>query len=147
VGFGPGFGQGFGPGFARAESGSDPTPDQFTFVDQTDVPLSTVVVSNELGPTAFDTPAAISVVGGEYSLDGGAWTSAPGTINPGQMVRVRHTSSASNSTATNTVLTIDSVSDTFTSTTLAAQGPITSASGRKRDSRRRGWLARWMNRG
>lgn len=38
----------------------------------------------------------------------------------GNTVKVRHTSSASNSTAVNTTLTIGDVSDTFTSTTVAA---------------------------
>ena len=134
-------------GFEKESGGSDTTPDAFTFVDQTDVPLSTVTTSNEVTVEGTDAAADISVTNGEYSIDGGAWTSASGTIEPGAGVRVRHTSSGSNSTAVNTVLTIGGVSDTFTSTTLAAQGPITSAGGRKRDARRRGWMSHWMSRG
>ena len=62
--------------------------------------------------------AAISVTGGEYAINGGSYTSDAGTVENGNTVTVRHTSSASFSTATNTVLTIGGVSDTFTSTTV-----------------------------
>ncbi len=100
----------------------DTTPDQFTFTDQTNVPLSSVRTSNTITVSGIDTATNISITGGEYSLNGGAtWTSSSGTGNiaNGQTVIVRHTSSASYSTATNTTLTIGGVSDTFTSTTLA----------------------------
>lgn len=126
---------------------SDSTPTQFTFVDQADVSLSTVIQSSSITIAAIDIPAAISVVNGEYSKNGAAFTAVSGTVVLNDQVRVRHTSSAANSTAVNTVLTVDSISDTFTSTTLAAQGPITSAGGRKRDGRRRGFIGRWMSRG
>lgn len=125
---------------------SDTTPTQFTFTDQADVSLSTVIVSNSITILAIDTAAAISVANGEYSKNGAAFTAAAGTVVVNDQVRVRHTSSAANSTAVNTVLTVDVISDTFTSTTLAAQGPITSSGGRKRDGRRRGFVGRWMSR-
>lgn len=125
----------------------DTTPNAFTFSDQADVSLSTVIVSNAIAVAGIEAAAAISVSGGEYSVNGAAFTSASGTVNDGDSVRVRHTSSSANSTAVNTILTIGGVSDTFTSTTLAAQGPITSAGGRKRDGRRRGFLSLWHGRG
>ncbi len=125
----------------------DTTPNQFTFADQADVPLSTVIVSNTVTITGINAAAAISVSGGEYSVNGAAFVSSPGTVVLGDQVRARHTSSSANSTAVNTLLTVDSISDTFTSTTLVAQGPITSAGGRNRDGRRRGFIGRWMNRG
>ena len=90
----------------------DTTPDQFTFSDQTGVALSTVIESAPITVAGINTAAAISVAGGEYAIstDGGtsygAYTSAAGTVNNGNKVKVRHTSSASNSTATNTTLTI-----------------------------------------
>jgi hypothetical protein len=103
-----------------AGGGSDDVPNSFSFTDQTSVALSTVTASNTLTVSGIDTASAISVTGGEYRINGGSYTSTSGTINNGDTFQVRHTSSASFSTATNTVLTIGGVSDTFTTTTLAA---------------------------
>ena len=104
--------------FSSLTVAADSTPDAFAFVDQAGVALSSVVTSNAITVTGINTPAAITVSGGEYSIDGGAFTAAAATVAGGSTVRVRHTSSASFSTATNTTLAIGGVSDTFTSTTL-----------------------------
>jgi hypothetical protein len=103
---------------------ADTTPDPFTFIDATGVALSVLAESNVITVSGITAPAAISVTGGEYSVNTGsgfgAYTTTPATIANGNTARVRHTSSASYSTAVNTVLTIGGVSDTFTTTTLAA---------------------------
>jgi len=101
------------------------TPNAFTFTDVTGVALSTVQTSNAITVSGITAPAAITIVGGQYELNSsGTWTSSPGTVANTNTVRVRHTSSATNSTAVNTTLTIGGVSDTFTSTTLAdGNGP------------------------
>jgi hypothetical protein len=108
---------------------TDTTPDAFIFVDQTNVARSTVVPSAAITVAGINAASAISVTGGEYQINAGAWTTSAGTVTNGQTVSVRHTSSASSSTATNTVLTIGGVSDTFTTTTLPAgyvsQGGLT----------------------
>lgn len=109
----------------REASTGDTTPDQFTFTDQTDVALSTLTTSNTITITGIDTAANISVTGGEYSINAGAYTSVAGTVSLNDTVTVRHTSSALNSTATDTTLTVDTISDVFTSTTLAATALIT----------------------
>jgi hypothetical protein len=98
----------------------DSTPDPFAFTDVVNVALSTLQTSNTVTITGINTDAAISVTGGEYSINGGAFTAAAGTVVDGDDVAVRHTSSGSFSTAVNTVLTVGGVSDTYTSTTLAA---------------------------
>jgi hypothetical protein len=79
-----------------------------------------VQTSNAIVVGGINAPAAISVAGGSYSIDGGPFTSVAGTVQSGQSVRVQHTAASQFSTATNTTLTIGGVSDTFTSTTLAA---------------------------
>lgn len=106
--------------------GPDTTPDAFTFTDQTDVARSTVITSAPITVAAIDAAANISVTGGEYSINGGAFTSSSGigAVVNGDQIRARHTSSASYSTAANTAVTIGGVSDTFTSTTLAEPAPI-----------------------
>ena len=105
--------------FTSTTLAQDTTPDAFTFTDQTDVPLSTTITSNSITVSGINSAAPISVTGGAYSINGGAFTSVAGTVNNGDSVRVQHTSSASFSTNTDTTLTIGGVSDTFTSTTLA----------------------------
>lgn len=98
---------------------ADTTPAAFNFTDVTGADISSVVTSNSITPTGYNSAAAISITGGEYSIDAGAFTSSPGTISPGSSVRVRLTSSDSYSTAVNAVLTIGGVSDTFTATTMS----------------------------
>ncbi|MEM6730006.1 MAG: hypothetical protein AAF658_00535 [Myxococcota bacterium] len=109
-------------GDSSGSGSSDATPDDFVFVDQSDVALGEVITSNTVSITGINTSASISVTDGEYSIDGGAFTSAAGTINNNQTVAVRHTSSASINTSTNTTLSVGNVSDTFTSTTADAAG-------------------------
>jgi uncharacterized delta-60 repeat protein len=100
---------------------ADTTPDAFTFVDASNVTLSTVTVSATVTIAGISSAASVSVTGGEYSVGCTAtFTAAAGTVSQGQTICVRHTSSATNSTAVNTVLTVGGVSDTFTSTTMAA---------------------------
>ncbi len=105
--------------------GSDTTPDPFTFTPQTGVALSTPITSNVITVSGITAAASISVTGGEYNINGGAFTSAAGTVNNGYTVQVRHTSAATNSTTVNTILTIGGVSGTFSSTTLAGGGSDT----------------------
>jgi Abnormal spindle-like microcephaly-assoc'd, ASPM-SPD-2-Hydin len=99
---------------------ADIIPDPFTFTDQTNVALSTVITSNTITVSGIDAASPISItVGGTYSINGGAYTNAGGTVSNGNTVTVRQTSSGSYSTTTNATLTIGGVSDTFSVTTQA----------------------------
>ncbi len=104
----------------------DATPDSFMFNDQPNVARSSQVISNTITVAGIAVPVAISIsslVTAEYSIDGGAFTPAAGTVSNGQTVTVRQTSSAAYSTPTEATLTIGGISDTFTATTLAAPPP------------------------
>jgi hypothetical protein len=107
--------------FSVTTRAPDTTPDAFTFTDQNDVEKETLVTSNAISVSGIEVPVEISISGadGEYSIDGGSFTSASGTIANGQSVVVRVTSSSEFSTATETTLTIGGVNDTFTVTTRA----------------------------
>jgi len=98
---------------------ADIIPDVFTFVDQTNVPLNLAIISDGITITGINSSAAISVTNGEYSINGGAFTSNNGVVNNGNAVRVRHTSAVTISTPTDTLLDIGGITDTFTSTTSA----------------------------
>jgi hypothetical protein len=99
----------------------DTTPDPFTFVAQTNVALNTLVTSNSIAVTGLNAPSPISVTSGSYSINGGTFTSAVGTVNNGDSVRVQLMSSGSYATTTIATLTIGGVSGTFIVTTQISQ--------------------------
>ena len=98
----------------------DSVPDPFLFVDQTGVALSTILSSNVITVTGIDIDVAISVVGGSYSVNGGAFTTAPGFVRNNDTVQLRVTSAPLKGEAVNVALYIGSITDTFTITTAAA---------------------------
>ena len=96
----------------------DTLVDTFNFTDESAVTLSSTITSNVITISGINAPATISVVGGSYSIDSGAFTTSPGIVLNGQTVTVQHTSAETLSTVTDTTLTIGVVSDTFSSTTF-----------------------------
>lgn len=100
---------------------ADEVPNAFSFTDATNVNLSATATSNAITVAGLGSGAStpVTVSNGEYRKNGGSWTTSAGAAVNGDQFEVRHTSSASYVTATNTVLTIGGVSDTFTSTTRA----------------------------
>lgn len=98
---------------------ADTTPDAFSLTAQSDVPLNTAITSNAITVSGINAPASISISGGQYAINGGAYTSAAGSVNNGNTVTVRLQSSSSHSTSTTATLTIGGVSAAFTVTTEA----------------------------
>ena len=96
----------------------DTTPNAFNFSAVTDVALSTVVESDTITVAGIDAASSISIVGGEFSIAGGAYTNVTSTVTVGQSVTLRQTSSDTYSTTTEAVLTIGGVSGIFSVTTL-----------------------------
>ena len=96
----------------------DSMPDAFSFPAVTGAAVSTIVQSAQITVSGISAPAAIGVAGGEYSINGGAFTSQPGTVVNGNTVRVRLTSAPIGSTTTSAALTIGGVSALFSVTTL-----------------------------
>jgi hypothetical protein len=105
--------------FTTTTETRDTTPDAFAFVDQGDVGLGVPVTSAPITVAGINDAVTLSVSGGTYSLNGGAFTAVAGTARAGDTIRVQHTAALTPETATNTVLTVGGVSDTFTSTTVA----------------------------
>jgi N-acetylneuraminic acid mutarotase len=96
------------------------------FAAQGGVETSTPASSNTVTVAGINWPSAVSVSGGEYSVNGGAYLSAPGTVNNGDTVRLHQTSSASYSTRTDTVLTVGGISSSFSVTTRTPLQPAIS---------------------
>lgn len=97
----------------------DSTPDAFSFVDQTDVEPGSVNISNTITISGINTATVISISNGEYAINGGSYTTVNGEVVNGNTVNIRQTASSSYLTTTNTNLTVGSVSDTFSITTIA----------------------------
>jgi len=101
------------------------TIDPFYFTDLTNQPLNTLTASNTILIGGNTIAVPISITGGEYSINGGAWVTSAGTVNAGDTVQVRHTTSGAYATTVNTTLVVSGYSDTFTTTTIAAPVPVT----------------------
>lgn len=99
-------------------------PSAFSFPAPAAVAPSTIVTSTPATTiTGLGAPSPISVVGGTYSINGGAFTAAPGSITNNQTVAVRVTSSGTASGVVVATVTIGGVPGSFTVTTLGSTIP------------------------
>ena len=99
------------------------TPQQFIFIDKVNQQPSTLVESNTISVDGIDTSTTISIVGGEYQINGGVWTSSAGVVSNNDFVKVRVLTSASNRDTVSATLTIGGYSDTFSVTTISSSVP------------------------
>lgn len=90
----------------------------FSFIALINQALTTLVYSYSILVFGNTIPAPISVTWGEYSINLGSFTSVAGTVNAGDTVIVRQTTSGSYNTLTTATLTIDGQSAPFNATTL-----------------------------
>jgi hypothetical protein len=106
--------------FSVTTVAKDTTPNAFSFIDQTNLPLNTPVMSNSISIIGINAATAITVSGGSYSINGGAFVTKAGTVTNGNTVTVKMTSATTNGTTKNTTLTVGGISDTFSATTIAS---------------------------
>ena len=104
---------------ALTGTGTSAVPNAFSFLALTGVDPSSVQISNAITVSGSNVASPISITGGEYSINGGAFTAVAGLVSPGAQVRVRLTAAASYTTAVKASLTIDGVSAPFSVTTRA----------------------------
>lgn len=104
------------------------TPDAFAFPAHAGVLTGEAVVSNVITAYGIRAPAAISITGGEYSVNGGPFTAAPGTVSNRDRVAVRVVASPLVATTTGATLTIGGVAATFDVTTFVPGTPFTAVS-------------------
>lgn len=114
----------------------DTIPSAFSFTAITDADVSTSYTSDPIAVAgidgtytsdAGDIPLGVpmTITNAEYSVNGGPWTSVGQEVNLGDEIRVRITSSASNSTEVTATLNINGVTADFSVTTAAAAVDIT----------------------
>ncbi len=101
------------------QAATDTAPNAFGFTPQNGVAVGTVLTSNTITPAGYNAAAAISVSGGSYSINGGAFVTAVGVISPGQSVTLRLTSAPGNGIQSCANLNIGGVTGSFCATTVA----------------------------
>jgi hypothetical protein len=106
-------------GATCTQATADTTPDAFSFTAKLKQPINTLVTSGTITVTGINAAAAISITGGSYKIDSGAWTKTAGQVNDGQKVVVSHVTSGSFETEVKTTLTIGGVNGEFKSKTDA----------------------------
>lgn len=106
----------------RGSPAIDTVPDDFAFSPKAVATLDTDIVSDPVMITGINSPA--SIAGGPYSINGGAFTTAAGTVNAGDFVRALAHSSTQTSVEVSTAVTIGGITRTFKVTTAESQVPI-----------------------
>jgi hypothetical protein len=97
----------------------DTTPNSFTFTNLTNQAVSTTVMSDVVTVAGFDGPLSVSISGQgspQIQIAGGSWV-ASGSINPGQTLRARMTTSSSFNTAHGVTVSLGTLSTNWTATT------------------------------
>jgi hypothetical protein len=102
----------------------DHTPDAFSFATRTKAAPGTWIESEAVTISGINVPVVMTIHGGEYSIDGGAYRKHPGTVRNGQQVLVRVRSSPESSGIVSAKLRIGTVSRTFTVKTVNYTGRV-----------------------
>jgi acid phosphatase len=105
---------------ACGDDHDDGSPDAISFTAVTNVPLSSVQTSNAVKISGINKTVTIAIIGGSYSINGGIYTNATGTVKNGDSVTVQETASGSPGTAATAQLTVGTVSTPFSVTTIDA---------------------------
>ncbi|MGC3980189.1 MAG: hypothetical protein QM808_02925 [Steroidobacteraceae bacterium] len=92
---------------------ADTTPDAFSFQKSFNAIRGAWITSNSVIIAGTNAPAPISIENGEYSINGGSFTSAAGTIGTAQTLIVRVKAAATYAKTTQVRVTVGSVAGTF----------------------------------
>lgn len=101
----------------------DQTPDSFTFGSRTVTAPQAQVVSNSITVSGVDGSTTVFVTGGEFSVNGGAFTTSDVLVSAGDTVALRATAPSTPGQSI-VVVTIGGVQATFTVALAAGQGPV-----------------------
>ncbi|MCV6604849.1 MAG: hypothetical protein OIF34_06070, partial [Porticoccaceae bacterium] len=117
-------GCGGGGGGSTPAPSVDQTPNNFSFATLSGFDLDEPATSENIQVSGINASTGISVSGGEYSVNGAAYTSNSGNVNNGDSIRVRLQTSAEEAAESQATLTIGGVSADFTVTTRSADDLI-----------------------
>ena len=100
---------------------ADIEPDAFAFTPKTEVFLNTLVESDTITITGLNIATEVSIVDGEFSINGGDYTAVASTITSGQTIQVRATSGATANASKPASLKVGSLTREFDITTRTAE--------------------------
>jgi len=104
--------------FYSVTSEPDTAPDCFDFGTRTHVIGNASVESDVITLTGFNLPTdVVPGPGAEYRIDGREWTTASGTLEPGQTLQMRHLSNKRKNSVRRTHLRVGGVTGHFTTRT------------------------------
>ena len=116
-------GSGGGGGKEPPIAPPDTTPNAFTIPAEQDVEPGEEVISEAVTINGINRATPISIVGGEYSINSAAYTSAEGTITNNQSVTVKLVAPEANNETAEATLTIGGVSAKFSIATIIDNTP------------------------
>ncbi|MCL2649757.1 MAG: discoidin domain-containing protein [Candidatus Azobacteroides sp.] len=111
------------------EVGEEPVRPEFLFQNVVDADLNKEITSAITTVMGLEAPKTIKIVSqstpatGSYSINGGAFTTADGTISNGDQLRVKLTSDTQYETARFVTIDIDGTEEMFSVTTKKAPAP------------------------
>lgn len=114
--------------FTTLTTTADTTPNTIVFPSGSllyDMPLGLYATSGQAQITGINAPAPISIVGGQYSINGGAFTADAGTINNLDWLEIRCLASTTFDTATSATVTVGGVSTTLNVYSVRKYGTFT----------------------
>ncbi|MFB0965427.1 MAG: hypothetical protein QMC36_07230 [Patescibacteria group bacterium] len=85
---------------------SDSVPDAYSFAPKSGAEFTTDVVSDPVTLTGFNVPATVTITGGSYSVNNGAFVSGTSSVSSGDNVRVKVQSSANALASVSATLTV-----------------------------------------
>lgn len=103
----------------------DLQPDAFKFDAKTDVKAQAVSTSNPVVIAGINGASPVSIIGGEYAINNGAFTSSPATVSNNQSIRVRLTSAAASHATSLVRLNVGGIEGVYSVTTLTDSTPPT----------------------
>jgi len=104
----------------------DISPEVFVFAPEESIVPGAVVISDEIIVEGLNTPTLISISGGDYAIDEGAFSNLSGLVSNGQRVRIRVTAPSNFNEESYVTLTIGELSTTFRLATEVNDPPVIS---------------------
>ncbi|MEW6445262.1 MAG: delta-60 repeat domain-containing protein [Pseudomonadota bacterium] len=102
--------------------GHDVTATAFSLGARADVEAGAAITAQPVTVSGISAPTLVLARNGEYSINNGPFTSAVGTVNAGDIVTLRHTSSSAAGGSARSTLHIGGMESDFTTTTRTDNG-------------------------
>ena len=111
---------------AELSGDGDDLPVAFNFTDVSSAETGRIIESNTINIIGITVPVAVSVIGGEYSINGGTYTTTPGFVNNNDALTLRSRVPEILNAQANVTVTVGILTDTYTITATEGIGELDS---------------------